>query len=66
MSEINPTREDFESLLAESFEKKDLGEGTVVKGRIIAIEKNLVRRARMVLLKRAMKLKFTLSVLKML
>ncbi|RCL01179.1 MAG: small subunit ribosomal protein S1 [Candidatus Tokpelaia sp. JSC085] len=41
MSEINPTREDFESLLAESFEKKDLGEGTVVKGRIIAIEKDM-------------------------
>ncbi|RCL02745.1 MAG: small subunit ribosomal protein S1 [Candidatus Tokpelaia sp. JSC188] len=42
MSKINSTREDFESLLAESFAKQDLSEGSVVKGRIIAIEKDMV------------------------
>lgn len=41
MSKANPTREDFEALLAESFAKQDLGEGAVVKGRIIAIEKDM-------------------------
>ncbi|RCL03494.1 MAG: small subunit ribosomal protein S1 [Candidatus Tokpelaia sp. JSC161] len=41
MSETNPTREDFENLLTESFEKQDFGEGYVVKGRIIAIEKDM-------------------------
>ncbi len=41
MSQMNPTREDFAALLDESFAKSDLYEGTVVKGRIVAIEKDL-------------------------
>ncbi|GAB1580522.1 30S ribosomal protein S1 [Phyllobacterium phragmitis] len=41
MSQSNPTREDFESLLAESFASHDLAEGYVVKGRIVAIEKDM-------------------------
>ncbi|KXF79003.1 30S ribosomal protein S1 [Paramesorhizobium deserti] len=41
MSQANPTREDFESLLAESFASHDLAEGYVVKGRIVAIEKDM-------------------------
>lgn len=41
MSQTNPTIEDFEALLAESFQKQDLAEGSVVKGRIVAIEKDM-------------------------
>ncbi|MBX8799801.1 30S ribosomal protein S1 [Pseudochrobactrum asaccharolyticum] len=41
MSDFNPTREDFEALLAESFANNDLAEGYVVKGRIVAIEKDM-------------------------
>jgi len=41
MSQTNPTREDFEALLAESFASHDLAEGYVVKGRIVAIEKDM-------------------------
>ncbi|MGU3399333.1 30S ribosomal protein S1 [Brucellaceae bacterium D45D] len=41
MSEFNPSRADFESLLAESFATNDLAEGYVVKGRIVAIEKDM-------------------------
>ncbi|RCS24988.1 30S ribosomal protein S1 [Phyllobacterium salinisoli] len=41
MSQANPTREDFEALLAESFLNNDLAEGYVVKGRIVAIEKDM-------------------------
>ncbi|UXM95247.1 MULTISPECIES: 30S ribosomal protein S1 [unclassified Bartonella] len=41
MSLSNPSTEDFEALLAESFQKQDLAEGNVVKGRIIAIEKDM-------------------------
>ncbi|OCW15447.1 30S ribosomal protein S1 [Brucella melitensis] len=41
MSQSNPTRADFESLLAESFAEHDLAEGYVVKGRIVAIEKDM-------------------------
>jgi small subunit ribosomal protein S1 len=41
MSEANPTREDFEALLAESFATNDLAEGYVVKGRVVAIEKDM-------------------------
>ncbi|MBB5700333.1 small subunit ribosomal protein S1 [Ochrobactrum daejeonense] len=41
MSELNPSRADFESLLAESFAQNDLAEGYVVKGRIVAIEKDM-------------------------
>ncbi len=42
MSVSNPTREDFAALLEESFITNDLSEGSVVKGRIIAIEKDMV------------------------
>ena len=42
MSISNPTREDFAALLEESFVTNDLSEGSVVKGRIIAIEKDMV------------------------
>lgn len=41
MSQANPTREDFAHLLAESFEQNDFGEGSVVKGRVVAIEKDM-------------------------
>ncbi len=41
MSQMNPSREDFAALLDESFAKSDLYEGTVVKGTIVAIEKDL-------------------------
>jgi len=41
MSQTNPTTEDFAALLAESFQTQDLAEGSVVKGRIIAIEKDM-------------------------
>lgn len=44
MSQANPTREDFEALLAESFATNDLAEGYVVKGRIVAIEKDMADR----------------------
>jgi small subunit ribosomal protein S1 len=39
--EYNPSREDFASLLAESLAKEDLFEGSVVKGKIVGIEKDL-------------------------
>jgi small subunit ribosomal protein S1 len=42
MSKTNPSREDFAALLEESFITNDLAEGSVVKGRIIAIEKDMV------------------------
>jgi small subunit ribosomal protein S1 len=41
VAEMQPTREDFAALLEESFTKSDLAEGTVVKGRVIAIEKDM-------------------------
>ncbi len=41
MSQYNPTTADFEALLAESLQTHDLVEGSVVKGRIIAIEKDM-------------------------
>ncbi len=41
MSEMNPSTEDFAALLEESFETHDLAEGTVVKGTIVAFEKDL-------------------------
>jgi small subunit ribosomal protein S1 len=37
----SPSREDFAALLAESFEKTDLAEGSVIKGRVTAIEKDV-------------------------
>ena len=41
VAEMQPTREDFAALLEESFAKSDLAEGTVVKGTVIAIEKDM-------------------------
>ena len=41
MAQTNPSREDFASLLEESFQKEDLYEGSVVKGTVVAIEKDL-------------------------
>ncbi len=44
MSSLNsysPSREDFAALLQESFTKADIQEGAVVKGRIVAIEKDV-------------------------
>lgn len=41
MSQYNPTTADFEALLKESFQTNDLNEGSVVKGRVIAIEKDM-------------------------
>ena len=37
----NPTREDFASLLDESFAANNVIEGTVIKGTVVAIEKDL-------------------------
>lgn len=39
--EMNPSRDDFMALLTESFEKDDVYEGSVVKGKIVAIEKDI-------------------------
>jgi small subunit ribosomal protein S1 len=39
--EMNPTRDDFAAMLAESLAKDDLFEGSVVKGKIVGIEKDL-------------------------
>ena len=41
MSDMNPNTEDFAALLEESFEAQDFAEGTVVKGTIVAFEKDL-------------------------
>ena len=41
MSELNPSTEDFAALLEESFTQTDLYEGAVVKGIVVAIEKDL-------------------------
>ena len=41
MSEMNPSLEDFASLLEQSFEDRDTSEGSVVKGTITAIEKDM-------------------------
>ena len=41
MSQSNPTREDFASLLEESFQETNAGEGQVVKGTVTAIEKDM-------------------------
>src|SRR3954470_15953736 len=37
---MNPTRDDFEALLTESMGGNDFCEGTVVKGKVVAIEKD--------------------------
>jgi small subunit ribosomal protein S1 len=41
LSELNPTRDEFAALLEESFGLVDLREGSVVPGKVIAIEKDL-------------------------
>ena len=43
MSGLNyaPSREDFASMLQESFTKVDVQEGAVIKGRVVAIEKDM-------------------------
>ncbi|CAN0654532.1 30S ribosomal protein S1 [Nitratireductor aquimarinus] len=41
MSEFNPSRDDFASLLEESFNERDAAEGSVVKGIVTAIEKDM-------------------------
>jgi small subunit ribosomal protein S1 len=38
---MNPSREDFASLLEESFLSADTAEGTVIAGRVVAIEKDM-------------------------
>jgi small subunit ribosomal protein S1 len=38
---MNPTRDDFVSLLEESYSDRPVSEGQVVKGRVVAIEKDL-------------------------
>jgi small subunit ribosomal protein S1 len=39
--ELNPSRDDFAAMLAESLAKDDLFEGSVVKGKVVGIEKDL-------------------------
>ena len=39
--DLNPSRDDFAALLAESLAKDDVFEGSVVKGKIVGIEKDL-------------------------
>ncbi|CAN5378069.1 30S ribosomal protein S1 [soil metagenome] len=41
MTLANPTREDFTALLAETFKSDELMEGAVIKGTVVAIEKDL-------------------------
>jgi small subunit ribosomal protein S1 len=41
LSTLTPTREDFTALLNETFTADTLAEGSVVKGTIVAIEKDL-------------------------
>ncbi|MGE0024536.1 MAG: S1 RNA-binding domain-containing protein, partial [Hyphomicrobium sp.] len=39
--DYSPSRDEFAALLAESLAKDDLFEGSVVKGRVVGIEKDL-------------------------
>src|SRR5215468_9872970 len=41
MSNSNPTRDDFAALLEESFSDGHSGEGQVVRGHVVAIEKDM-------------------------
>ncbi|MEO1205301.1 MAG: 30S ribosomal protein S1 [Pseudomonadota bacterium] len=41
MDSLNPTQDEFAALLTESLEKDDIFEGSVVKGKIISIEKDM-------------------------
>ncbi|MGP8264017.1 MAG: S1 RNA-binding domain-containing protein, partial [Rhodoblastus sp.] len=38
---MNPSRDDFAALLAESYGENEAFEGSVVKGRVVAIEKDV-------------------------
>jgi small subunit ribosomal protein S1 len=38
---MHPSRDDFAAMLAESLAKEDLFEGSVVKGKIVGIEKDM-------------------------
>ncbi len=40
-TQFNPSREDFATLLAESFERVDVAEGQVIKGLVVGIEKDV-------------------------
>ena len=42
VASMNPTREDFEALLAESYLDNPATEGVVVKGRVTAVENDFV------------------------
>lgn len=39
--DLNPSREEFAAMLAESLAKDDVFEGTVVKGKVVGLEKDL-------------------------
>jgi small subunit ribosomal protein S1 len=39
--DLNPSRDDFAAMLAESFEKEDNYEGSVVKGKVVRIDKDM-------------------------
>ncbi|MGE3067314.1 MAG: S1 RNA-binding domain-containing protein, partial [Hyphomicrobiaceae bacterium] len=39
--DMNPSRDDFAALLSESFSKDEALEGSVVKGKVVGIEKDL-------------------------
>ncbi|MFN3559813.1 MAG: 30S ribosomal protein S1 [Brevundimonas sp.] len=39
---LNPTRDDFSALLDETLQGRDLGEGQVVHGRVVGIEKDIL------------------------
>ena len=39
---LNPTRDDFSALLDEQLQGRDFGEGQVVHGRVVGIEKDIV------------------------
>ena len=39
---MTPTRDDFMSLLEESYLDRPVSEGSVVKGKVLAVEKELV------------------------
>ena len=41
MSSLNPSRDDFAAMLEASFHEQDVAEGTVVKGTVVAIEKDM-------------------------
>ncbi|MEE8531322.1 MAG: 30S ribosomal protein S1, partial [Hyphomicrobium sp.] len=41
-TDLNPTHEEFAALLAESFSKEDILEGSVVKGKVVGLEKDVV------------------------